>query len=278
MAYQQNFSRSPFYFLAFAFILFGASKFIMIKPGMIERCASYLIFPVLALENKLIAPLKKAFKRRKTVQELTSLVEQYQTYNEELLQENIALKSTAHYLFPFQEIREYAHRYNSEHCIPAHVIFKHFSHESHFYLLDKGEYAGIKPDMIAVYKNCIVGKITDVYPYYCKVVVITDPACKIAAACTATGTKGIHEGTFDFEKTTLEFVSHLDSLVEGDLIISQGEGVIFPHGFALGTIEHHELQGFHHKVTVKPSINVQTLEVCYIIQKGSEQHDKKICE
>ena len=34
--------------------------------------------------------------------------------------------------------------------------------------------------MIAVFKDCFLGRVVEVYPWYSKVLLITDPGCKVA--------------------------------------------------------------------------------------------------
>ena len=66
--------------------------------------------------------------------------------------------------------------------------------------------------MIAVFKDCLVGRVVEVYPYYSKVILITDPTCKVAAICTSTNVKGIHEGMLSLTTTKLSFVNHLEEV------------------------------------------------------------------
>lgn len=57
---------------------------------------------------------------------------------------------------------------------------------------------------------------------------------------------------------------------EGDLVLSSGEGLIFPRGFALGNVKHYQVNGLLHDVIVEPLINLETINYCYVIQKGAE--------
>jgi len=61
------------------------------------------------------------------------------------------------------------------------------SENAQFILVDGGSRQGVKKDMVALHNNCLIGRVDDVYPWYCKICLITDPACKVAAYCAKTG-------------------------------------------------------------------------------------------
>ena len=132
--------------------------------------------------------------------------------------------------------------------------------------------------MVALYNNNIVGKVIEVYPWYCKVCLITDADCKIAASSFISlnanksirvqkGASGIHEGINNAMFTTLRYVSHLESVNVGDTILSNGEGLIFPKGFALGKITQAHKGELFYEITVQPILDLQSLQYCTLIAK-----------
>jgi rod shape-determining protein MreC len=121
--------------------------------------------------------------------------------------------------------------------------------------------------MVAVYNSCLVGKVIEVYPWYCKVGLITDSECKIAAFCAKTTTNGILEGLNKDDVMMLRYVSHLSQVMEGDVIVSSGQGLIFPAGFGLGTIIHIAKENLFYTIRVKPMIDLQSVQHCIIIAK-----------
>jgi rod shape-determining protein MreC len=72
------------------------------------------------------------------------------------------------------------------------------------------------------------------------------------------------------DQTAFMHVSHLAQLKEDDLIISNGKGLIFPRGFGLGRISAFHEDGLHYAVTVKPLLDLSTIDYCYLIKKGDE--------
>ena len=118
--------------------------------------------------------------------------------------------------------------------------------------------------MIAMYKNNIVGRVIYVDPLYSKIALITDKRCKIAVSCVQTKTVGIYEGNNSFEPT-LEFVPHYEKLEIDDLLISTGQGLVYPQGFAVGTIKSFEVQDVAYKTVIQPLIDLQNIEFIYLI-------------
>lgn len=188
---------------------------------------------------------------------------------EDILQELIMLKSASRFYEETAELIEFKNRYQQSPQALAQIILKNFSDGGHFFLIDKGSSAGVCVDMIAVYKNCLVGRVIEVYPYYSKLALITDKSCRVAAYCPTTGVCGIHEGVNNELVTSLEHVSHLQPIHNNDLVISSGDGMIFPRGFGLGTVQYHEIkEGLYHIVRLKPLLDFRALLYCYIVQKG----------
>jgi cell shape-determining protein MreC len=58
-----------------------------------------------------------------------------------------------------------------------------------------------------------------------------------------------------------------------DLVLSSGQGLIFPEGFCLGRIKQHELKEkeLYHKVVLEPLVNLQTVGFCLLL-KSSHIH------
>ena len=63
-------------------------------------------------------------------------------------------------------------------------------------------------------------------------------------------------------------VDRLHELKVDDVLVSSGEGLIFPQGFLLGKISSFEPDGIHFLVTIEPIIDLYAIDYCYIIQKG----------
>ncbi len=266
---QRSFGTFRYWILGFALIL-GSSRLLTFRTGSLEMLCSYVLYPFLVAQHTFIVPVKLWFERWHVMHELEELVKRQHAELEVLTAENIQLQSSRAHMNAISELIDFKKRYSAHNALIAQVLFKNFSDQSHFFLIDAGSRAGVAPDMVVVYKSCLVGRISDVYPFYSKVMLITDPACKVSAFCVPTGAQGIHEGTGVLHETQLSFVSHLATFHENDSVVSSGDGLVFPKGFGLGRIIASELKGFQYTIKIKPFLNLRSLTHCCVLQKGAE--------
>ena len=218
--------------------------------------------------------------------ELEKKIDDLKKEYEQVCAENIALKAFSHYKEETKELYSFNKRYLLEHGHVGQILARHFSLNNQFFLVDLGSSQGIEKDMVALYGNAIIGKVVQVYPWYCKVCLITDMDCKISVVCLPSvksscsvknrnialelvkkSASGIHEGINAMTHTVIRYVSHLESVKIGDDVFSSGEGLIFPRGFALGQVIAADKGDLFYTVTVQPMIDFQALRYCTIIAK-----------
>ncbi len=237
--------------------------------------SSYLIFsrisyPFLVTQKYCTAPFINMYQRfleyKQLSQELDFYKKSYEMLKADLVQYN-ALES---YVKATKELREYASRYNTSYMQLAEILVKNFNAYEHFIIINKGKSSGIKSDMIAVYKNCLVGRVYEVYDYYSKVMVLTDKRCKVGAYCSKSKLSGIHQGLNQLDVTQLNFINHLEQLAADDLIVTSGQGLIFPQGFGIGYLKSFVSDGLHYHTIVKPLIDIEKIDHCYILAAGAE--------
>lgn len=248
---------------------FGGYQMVYRIPTIAESAASLMVYPFLKLQYFVITfvnDYKKSWQKNESLQEKISSLEEQ---NSSLLAENISLQASSYFLENIQELALFKKRYESDKTVLAHIILKQFSSHEHSIFVDCGSVHGSEVDMVAVYKSCLIGRVETVYPYYSKVRLITDPYCKVAAYCRSSKARGIHEGCNE-QLSTLKFVSHLSQLVVNDILISSGEGLVFPQGFGIGRIASFEQDGLYYTIVVKPLLKLEELEYCYLLKKGQE--------
>ena len=250
------------------------NRLLYFSPGLLERSSSYCMYPILITQRTIATPLKQFFERRRTVDELNTALKKLALEHSHVRQENIELNALLDYHAQIEELVDFKKRYANHRGIIAQVLTKQFSEQSHYFLIDAGERKGIKPDMVAIYNNCLVGRVVEVYPLYSKVVLITDKSCKVAAFCSKTKSAGIYCGTNDLVTGTLAQVSHLDMIQQDDLLLSSGEGLVFPRGFALGKIRAYHTPGLFHTIVTEPLLDMRTLHHCHLIERDGSYGTK----
>lgn len=262
----------------------------VVGASVIETLSSYAIYPVLRVQQLLIEPITLSFKRRTTIQDLEQKIEDLQKERDTIFAENVALKSVHYYADETSELRDFNKKYLLQRGYVAQVLARHFSANNQFFLVNAGSVNGITKDMVALCNNAIVGRVTQVYPWYCKVCLITDVDCKIAALSLQSdvpfgvlaknkplsreaknkikkGASGIHEGINNELHTVVRYVSHLEQVTVGDDVFSSGEGLVFPKGFALGKVIAADKGELFYTIIVKPALDFQTLSYCTLIAK-----------
>lgn len=253
-------------------VLWSSYRFLIAPPPALVTAVSYLSYPVLWVQHFCIEPITMWRTNSKTITELTQELSQSRMDYGQLLAENVALSSQLSFAQDTEEIRDFKARYNSEKMQLAQILARHFSDDSHYFYLDLGSSSGIEADMIVVHNNCLVGKVVDVYPWYSKVVLITDKLCKIAAYCGNTKARGIHEGINQERNAMLKFVSHLAPIEVGDMLLSSGEGLVFPRGFALGKVKSSTLDGLYQQVEIEPLVDFEKINYCLVLSKDVHEH------
>jgi len=254
-----------------AILLVVAGIFLLIQQVAFGRilnvCASCISYPYLVAHRYTVMPIISWWQRSSDIKELHKQLAQQQHQYQELLATHIADQAARTYADDIAELIRFKNRYKTDKKMVTQVLMHNSSDHGHYILVDKGSRSHVQPDMVAVFKNCLIGKVTEVYPWYAKVTLISDPSCKVASYCTKTKAHGIHEGICNAQKSHLCHVSHLDKLQRDDFVLSSGKGLVFPQGFVLGKIGRYEQKGLFYDVEVNPVVDVSKLEYCMLLQK-----------
>ncbi|MCK5633306.1 rod shape-determining protein MreC [bacterium] len=258
------------FFIVFIFVnfFFIIHRFFSPNVFFVRSLTSTLLYPVLLVQKTFIRPVANYLEQRKKRKNLETSYSALHKKYQNILAQNIELQASKKYGNDISEMLAFKKKYNPDTATVAQVILKNISQQSHFFLIDKGSRQGIQQDMVVVYKNNLLGKVIQVYPLYSKVLLITDKECKVAAYCSKTKAFGIHVGANQTDTTDLQRISHLLSIKQGDLVVSSGEGLIFPQGFALGHIKTAQKNGLYFDVTVQPLINMQEIDYCVVMEKS----------
>ena len=252
--------------LLFIFVLHRALFF---SPSAFERYSSYVAYPALVLQHYIATPIKSYFEKRATAAELEQQLALMQQERDDAIAKNIELNGMISFAQDTQEIVDFKKQYDFSQALLAQVLVKNFSEQSHFFLLDKGSNAGVQKDMVLIYKDCLVGKVIEVYPHYSKALLISDQSCKVAAYCAQSKATGIYQGSNEEWGAVLNHVSHLSHLDAGEMILSSGDGLIFPRGFGLGKIKSFQPDGLFYAVVVEPLVDLRAINHCYVVCKGA---------
>lgn len=235
-------------------------------PQLLERLVSYCIYPVLKIEYAMVQWIQNQVIAKRSYAELQTYCASLQIERDTLAAHNHALLAQLDFVKDIEELIAFRSRYDYLQLQCAQVILCNLTDQEQYILIDLGSRHGITTDMVAVWKNCLVGRVTTVYPLYSKVLLITDKRCNVAVYCHETGAQGIHEGINNVSQTIISHINHLERIVINDSVFSNGSGTVFPRGFLLGTVDTYKTDDLFHMITVRPAIHFYTLKYCYILK------------
>ena len=244
---------------------FMINRLFFFSPGMVEITSSYILYPALKLQKYMIDPIRHYYQYQADNSHLQESLYRLKNENLDLQARLIALESTIDFQRRSKAAREYEKRYDFSEKILVHILMKSFDQTGHYLWIDGGLQQKIEVNMIAVYKNNIVGRVIHVDQLYSKIALITDKRCKISVECLKTKSLGIYEGNNSFDGS-LEFVPHYKTLLLEDTLISTGQGLVYPSGFVVGRIKSFYLDDATYKVVIQPSVDIQNLEFMYLIK------------
>jgi rod shape-determining protein MreC len=257
--------KKPIFVLISIFFLFYLTiKSFFLGPGILESTASYLVYPAVWAANAISRPIKSFFKNRKSYSALLIRCTELEKKRESLLHALVQLKSIMEYTKKSAELCEFKKRYSLDNAILSKILLKNFSANEHSITINRGSRDGVEKNMAAIYKFQLVGRVSQVFPCYSKITLITDRRSKISSYANTSNTKGITEGTNSINTCHLRYISHLKTLHKNDLVFSSGQGLVFPEGFCLGKIVHIETGNICHQVVVQPLVDFKTLEMCHL--------------
>lgn len=262
--------RAKLFFTCFFVSLLGALLgYSLWKTESTQRTVlSWMTYPLVRAAHGMGAWFDQWKSCRRSPQELDQVVQQLVKERDALQRELIEYAALADYCRGCRPLYGFAERYNLQKATISQVLVKHITPRAHFFICDAGENRGIVPDMVALYNHHLIGRVSEVYPTTCKIVLITDATSRIPAVCAKSGIRGICEGRNDKATMRLTFVSHLDSVVTDDMVLSFGAGLIFPRGFALGTIRSVQPVGVALDIQIQPLVDLDALDYCLLVKKG----------
>jgi rod shape-determining protein MreC len=156
--------------------------------------------------------------------------------------------------------------------VAAQVIGSSGSDLSRSIYIDKGESAGLKPDMAVITAGGIVGKVWLVYPSTSLVLMINDQSSGVGVFLEKSRLQGVLRGSPNGE-LILERVMSDEQVAPGEALLSSGGDQIFPKGLPVGTVSKVDPgKEMFLSIKVKPAADLNRLEeVLVVIQKEDRE-------
>ncbi len=155
--------------------------------------------------------------------------------------------------------------------VAAQVIGSSGSDLSRSIYIDKGENAGLKPDMAVITAGGIVGKVWLVYPSTSLVLMINDQSSGVGVFLEKSRLQGVLRGTSNGE-LVLERVMSDEQVAPGEVVLSSGGDQIFPKGLPVGTVSKvGPGREMFLSIKVKPAADLSRLEEVLVVTEKEER-------
>ncbi len=252
--------------IIFLISFFIVKQFLFFESGALERFTNKVTYPVVVVASSVADFIQKRVEHRETYEQIKSELKILKEKYSQLYEENVKIKALFKFDSDSKEIREFKDRYNLDGMMICKVLIKNLKKDGQFFLINRGSLNGIKKNMVGIYKFQILGKITEVHDYYSKLTLITDESCKVAAFTSSTNANGIVIGQNQKNRCKMHYVSHLLDIVDNDMVLTTGRGLVFPEGFCIGKIvEHsHSRNSLYHDIDIEPLIDFKTIKYCLL--------------
>jgi rod shape-determining protein MreC len=136
--------------------------------------------------------------------------------------------------------------------------------------IDRGTRDELRPNLTVLTANGLVGRIAEVGLTRSRVVLVGDPACRVAAQVRETREKGVllpNPSSLDRMVVSFTYLPATASLKPGQTIITSGDGGLFPQGIPVGNIIDVQTNdfGLYLEARIRLAVNLNSLEEVWIM-------------
>lgn len=160
--------------------------------------------------------------------------------------------------------------------IAARVIGREQAALSKTIWIDKGSASGLTPGMPVLAPPGLVGRLTDVSWHSSKVLLLIDENSNADILVQRTRIQGIVRGA-GARGCVVRYISKMEDVKEGDLIVTSGLSNIFPKGLLVGSVSNvdHMDVGLFLRIRVAPFVNFATLEEVLVLAADQQNVSKE---
>ena len=133
--------------------------------------------------------------------------------------------------------------------------------------VDRGLRHGVRADMAVIAPGGVVGRVVGAPAMRAaKVQLIVDRNAAAGAFIERTRTPGVVVGSGDGSALRMDYVSNLEDVRVGDVVVTSGTDGVYPHGLALGRVTVVERgAGLYRSIGVEPAIEFDRVEHVLIV-------------
>lgn len=152
---------------------------------------------------------------------------------------------------------------------PAEVLYHAKKPASQKLIIDRGLTQGVRPGMVVVDGEGVVGQITQSGPTTSALTLATAKDHSIPVLVERSGLRAIAVGTGDAGRLDLPYLPGNVDLREGDRLVTSGIDGVYPAGLQVGVVESLDRNAAYTfpKVAVKPATSVHAHRLVMVLTK-----------
>lgn len=162
-------------------------------------------------------------------------------------------------------------------CIPAVIISKDPDNWYRTIIINRGADDGVKVNMPVIAYNgetkAVVGKVSEVKGSVSRIIPVISDAMKMGVMLQDSHYPGLSVGySSNSVFCRVDYISRSAQIKEGDVVVTSGQGGIFPPGLLVGNVQKlltSKTSSFQ-QIMVRPVINYDQVEQVYIIKKEAD--------
>ena len=161
--------------------------------------------------------------------------------------------------------------HTNQHTVTAADIGRDSSNWWKSIEIDRGSEDGLRTNMAVLNADGLIGKTVAVTRGEARILLLTDPNCKVSAALQDTREPGVVSGVeaaFSFSpRCQMTYVNRDAKIRPGEGVVTSGLGV-FPKGIFVGVVTHAQLNkqtGMYLDVDLKPAVDFRRLEEVLVV-------------
>ena len=133
--------------------------------------------------------------------------------------------------------------------------------------IDRGAGDGLRPDLAVIAPKGVVGRVVGLpSARAAKVQLLIDRNAAAGALIERTRAAGVVMGTDDDAYLRMEYVSNLEDVLVGDVVVTSGIDGIYPKGFVIGAVDKVERgTGLYKSIRIEPVVEFSQLEDVLVV-------------
>ena len=231
--------------IAIIFLLVLLFSFTIKEDRQLNKFESFIKDTVVTVQKTISYPFKYAIKQVDKYHDLINVRKKYQKLLPEISRidslkaENIELRNQLESLKKELSIENTLNEYS---YLNATVISRNVASWYNTITVDKGKYNGVKPDMVVVNSDGLIGKVVSTTTFTSDIRLITTKETNNKISITISNGNNKVNGlikNYNYNKKLLEVegISNTKTIHVGDYVYTSGLGEIFPSGILIGKVK-----------------------------------------